>query len=231
MIRNNFFKVALLVTVAFAANGAGYAQSTTQGAIAGTVFDATNAAIPNAKVVIHNDANNADQTVTSGASGEYRAPQLAPGTYTVTVSAPNFGEVRTSSVVVQVNEVTEVSPHLATGTNTTAVEVTAEVPVLRFDSAEFGGHLSTQEIESIPINNRRWSSLALTTPGVTNDTSGFGLLSFRAISPLLNNVQIDGADDNQAFFSEERGRTRAGYSTSQAAVREFQVNSGVDSAE
>ena len=49
------------------------------------------------------------------------------------------------------------------------VEVTAEVPVLKFDSPEFGGHLSNQEIENIPINNRRWSALALTTPGVTND--------------------------------------------------------------
>ena len=66
---------------------------------------------------------------------------------------------------------------------------------------------------------------------MVNDTNGFGLLSFRAISPILNVVEIDGADDNQAFFSEERGRTRAGYSTSQAAVREFQVNTGVYSAE
>ncbi|MBS1823560.1 MAG: TonB-dependent receptor, partial [Acidobacteria bacterium] len=85
--------------------------------------------------------------------------------------------------------------------------------------------------ENIPINNRRWSALALTTPGVTNDNNGFGLLSFRGVPSVLNNVQIDGVDDNQAFFSEERGRTRAGYSTSQVAVREFQVNTGVYSAE
>ena len=103
--------------------------------------------------------------------------------------------------------------------------------MLKFESAEYGGHLDTKEIESIPINNRRWSALALTTPAVTNSSDGFGLLSFRAISPLLNVVEIDGADDNQAFFSEERGRTRAGYSTSQAAVREFTVNTGVYGAD
>ena len=77
--------------------------------------------------------------------------------------------------------------------------------MLKFESADYGGHLDTQEIESIPINNRRWSALALTTPAVTNSSDGFGLLSFRAISPLLNMVEIDGADDNQAFFAEERG--------------------------
>lgn len=208
-----------------------YAQSTTQGAIAGTIFDAGDAAVPNAKIVIHNDATNAETTVTAGGSGEFRAPLLQPGTYTVTVSSPGFSDSRTTQVIVQVNSTTDLTPHLKTGETSTVVEVTAAAPVLNFDNASFGGHLDNKEIENIPINNRRWSSLALTTPGVTNNLSGFGLLSFRAISTLMNNVTIDGADDNQAFYSEERGRTRAGYSTSQVAVREFQVNTGVYSAE
>jgi outer membrane cobalamin receptor len=81
------------------------------------------------------------------------------------------------------------------------------------------------------VQNRRWSSLALTTPGVVADSSGFGLISVRGMSTLLNNIEIDGADDNQAYFSEERGRTREGYSTSANAVREFEVNTGVYSAQ
>ncbi len=227
------FKQGLLVLASgmLFATGAAMAQSTTQGAISGTVFDSTGAAIPKATVLIHNDANGADQTLTSGDAGNFRAPQLAPGTYTVTVTATGFSPEKTVNVVVQVNGITELNPHLTTGETSTAVEVTAEAPVLQFESTDFGGHLDNKEIESIPINNRRWSSLALTTPGVVNDTSGFGLLSFRAIASVGNNVEIDGADDNQAFFSEERGRTRAGYSTSQGAVREFQVNTGVYSAE
>jgi Carboxypeptidase regulatory-like domain len=209
----------------------GHGQSMTQGAISGTVFDSTNAVIPKAAVLIHNDATAADIRLTTSDAGEFRAPQLSPGTYTVTITASGFNTQKQNRVVVQVNEVTELNPHLTTGSQTTAVEVMAEAPVLNFESAAYGGHLANTEIENVPINNRRWSALALTTPGVTTNSDGFGLLSFRAISPLLNNVQIDGADDNQAFFSEERGRTRAGYSTSQAAVREFQVNTGVYSAE
>ncbi len=225
-----FSKLALLSALAVAATCAN-AQSMTQGAISGTVFDATNAAVPKAAVVIHNDNTGADLTITAGDSGEYRAPQLAPGTYTVTVTAAGFSALKQTNVIVQVNEVTEVSPHLTTGQTSETVEVTADQPVLKFESAEYGGHLDQAEIESIPINNRRWSSLALTTPAVTNSSDGFGLLSFRAISPLLNVVEIDGADDNQAFFSEERGRTRAGYSTAQSSVREFTVNTGVYSAD
>lgn len=208
-----------------------HAQSTTQGGIAGTVFDPTDAIIPNATITIHNDGTNAEQKLTSNSAGYFKASQLAPGTYTVTIAAPGFGELKSDGVLVQVNLVTELNEHLKTGAESQLVEVTAETPVLNFESAAYGGHLSNTEIENIPINNRRWSALALTTPGVTPNSDGFGLLSFRAISPLLNNVEIDGADDNQAFFSEERGRTRAGYSTSQAAVREFQVNTGVYSAE
>ena len=68
-------------------------------------------------------------------------------------------------------------------------------------------------------------------PGVGANTSGFGLLSFRGISTLLNNNTVDGADNNQAFFSEERGRTRAGYSTPKTAIEEFQVNTSNYSAE
>ena len=64
-----------------------------------------------------------------------------------------------------------------------------------------------------------------------SNSDGFGLLSFRGISFLLNNNQVDGADDNQAYFSEARGRTRTSYAISQAAVQEFQVNTSNYSAE
>jgi hypothetical protein len=231
MMRNKFQKLAVFCSAALLAAGMGYAQSMTQGAISGTVFDVTGAAVPKATVTIHNEATAADLTLAAGESGEFRAPQLAPGTYTVTITAAGFGTQRQNGVIVQVNEVTEVNPHLTTGNTTTAVEVTADIPVISFESADYGGHLGSAEIENIPINNRRWSSLALTTPAVTNSADGFGLLSFRAISPLLNVIEIDGADDNQSFFAEERGRTRAGYSTSQAAVREFTVNTGVYGAD
>src|SRR5258708_16772154 len=224
-------KMLFLAVIICLAAGPMLAQSTTQGAIAGTVLDITDAAVTNTKIVIHNDATNADLNLVSGGAGFFRAPQVAPGHYTVTFTISGFQEQRQVGVIVEVNRVTEINPHLKTGDVNSIVEVTAEVPVLKFDSPDFGGHLNTNEIENIPINNRRWSSLALTTPGVTNDTSGFGLLSFRAIAPVANNVQIDGADDNQAFFSEERGRTRAGYSTSQVAVRQFQRNTGVYSSE
>ena len=221
----------MILLAAMSGSASAFAQSTTQGGIAGTVFDTTDAVVSNATVTIRNNGTNAEQKLTVDSAGFFKAPQLEPGTYTVTIAAPGFSETRATNVAVEVNLVTELNQHLSNGAESTTVEVSAQAPVLNFESAAYGGHLDNTEIENIPINNRRWSALALTTPGVTPNSDGFGLLSFRAISPLLNNVEIDGADDNQSFFSEERGRTRAGYSTSQAAVREFQVNTGVYSAE
>ena len=231
-MRTTYRPLAIAATLCTGLAMGASAQNMTQGAISGTVFDPTDAAIPNATVRIHNDGTNADVTLTTNESGFFKAPALAPGTYTVTIEAAGFGTVRTSQVVVEVNLVTEVAPHLQTGTaGGQTVDVTADPPVLKFDSPAYGGQLTNAEIENIPINNRRWSSLSLLTPGVTNDSQGFGLISFRAIQPQLNNVEIDGADDNQVFYGEERGRTRAGYSTSQVAIREFQINTGVYSAE
>jgi hypothetical protein len=221
---------ALLFVFAVAA-GPMLAQSTTQGAIGGTVFDATGAVIGKATVTIHNNATNAEQLLTTDDSGNFKAPLVEPGTYTVTVAAAGFEGYHANSVVVQVGQMTSVEPHMTTGSANQVVDVTATTPILNFDSPDFSTVINQTALANIPMNNRRWSAMALTTPGVVADSSGFGLVSVRGISTLLNNVMIDGADDNQAYYSEERGRTREAYSTSGSAVQEFQMNTGVYAAE
>jgi Carboxypeptidase regulatory-like domain/TonB-dependent Receptor Plug Domain len=206
-------------------------QSSTQGAIGGTVFDATGAVVPKATVNIRNDGTNAVISTTADESGYFKAPLLEPGTYTVTVTSGGFSEYRAKSVIVQVGQLTTLEPHLVTGSSSQIVEVTADAPILNFESPDFASNLNKKTLDSLPINNRRWSSLAMTTPGVVSDSNGYGLVSIRGISPILNNILIDGADDNQAYYAEERGRTREAYSTSASAVREFAVNTGVYSAE
>ncbi|WP_049961231.1 TonB-dependent receptor [Pseudacidobacterium ailaaui] len=208
-----------------------HAQSTTEGAIAGTVEDSSGSAVVNAKVTIHNNGTNAETVLTTDNSGYFKAPLLSPGVYTVTVSSPGFGDYKADTVAVTVGSLTELHPVLTAGSVSQSVVVTSEAPLLKFESPEISTTLTTKQILDLPLNGGRWSNLALLTPGATSDANGFGLISFRGISPLMNNVEIDGADDNQAFFSEERGRTREGYSTSQIAIQEFQVNTGVYSAE
>jgi hypothetical protein len=220
----SFFCLLTLIPVA-------HAQSTTQGAVAGTVFDTSGAVVSGAAIVIHNTGTNADINLTSDNSGYFKAPLVEPGTYSVSVTASGFALFRADALVVQVGQVTSLEPHLSVTATSTSIVVTEQAPVVNLDSPDFSSMLNAKALTSIPINNRRWSSLALTTPGVVSDASGYGLVSIRGVSPVLNNVEIDGADDNQAYYSEERGRTREAYSTSASAVREFAVNTGVYSAE
>ena len=208
-----------------------YGQSAVDGAIGGTVEDVTGSIIPGAMVSIRSNTTNAEQTVISDAQGFFRAIHLQPSTYTVTVTAQGFQTFISPEVIVQVGLLTDLSPRLPVGSATETVEVLSESPAINTTSPDFGGLIEQRVLRDLPVNNYRWSSYALLTPAVVSDTSGFGLLSFRGQSTLLNNVTIDGADDNQAYFSEERGRTRAGYSTAKASVQEFQVNTSNYTAE
>lgn len=228
---SRFFALAVVCLMVLFAAQVGRAQSTTDGAIGGTVYDKTGAVVGSAKIVVHNNGTNAEQTVNSDASGYYRVTGLQPGSYTVTITAGGLAAFKAERVIVQVGSLTEVSPHLQVGGTQETVEVTTEAPQINYTSADFANTLNQTAISNLPINGGRWSNFALLTPGVVSNGSGFGLLSFRGISSLLNNNTVDGADNNQAFFSEERGRTRIGYSSPKAAVQEFQVNTSNYSAE
>ena len=207
------------------------AQTAVDGAIGGTVTDTTDAAVSGASVIVHSDSTNAEQVATTDGSGYFRVIHLQPGVYSVVISAAGFQGFRSVNLTVQVGLLTAVDAHLRAGATTQTVEVSGAAPLVNTDTPEFSGVIAQRTLHDLPVSNYRWSSYALLTPGVLNDSNGYGLLSFRGQSTLLNNVTIDGTDDNQAFFAEERGRTRAGYSTAKASVQEFQVNTSNYSVE
>ncbi len=232
-IRSKGFVAALAFVffLIFVTSPISRAQSTTDGAIGGTVTDASGAAVVNAHVTVRSNGTNVEQSATTDETGYYRVTKLQPGSYTVSVELAGFASFKAEQVTVQVGSVTELAVHLNVASAEATVIVNEEVPQVNTTSAAFDPTVNQMEISNLPINGGRWSDFALLTPSVVNDSNGFGLLSFRGISTLLNNNTVDGADNNQAFFAEERGRTRAGYSSAKAAVQEFQVNTSNYSAE
>jgi hypothetical protein len=155
---------------------------------------------------------------------------LQPGIYVVTINGSGFSPYTNERVVVEVGRETSLEASLTIGAVTGSVDVSAEAPVINTTQQDFSTNINQTSINELPINGRRWSNFALLTPGAVPD-GAFGLISFRGISGLLNNNTVDGGDNNQAFFSEERGRTRIPYVISQASIREFQVNTSSYSAE
>lgn len=207
-----------------------FAQSTVTGGIRGNVADTQKASVPNATVTITNEGTNKEETTTTDADGNYRFSNLQPGTYTIGVNSSGFADFKQEKIVVEVGQATTVNIPLGVAGTTATVEVTAEAPVINTNDNSNTININQTSINELPINGRRASNFVLLTPGVAPD-GAFGLISFRGISGLLNNSTIDGGDNNQAFFSEERGRTRINYSISQDAVREFSVNTSNYSAE
>ncbi len=228
MVRRSWLVVAIF---AVSCCVAGNAQSNTTGGLEGTITDAQGRVVPGVRVVARCAATGKERMVIADATGSFRIADLDPDAYTVDVSAAKFAPWHAGSVDIEVGRITTLVPHLEVAGHSETVLVKSGTAGLETSSAAITTNLSNTTLENLPSNGRRWSNFALLAAGVTPDQNGDGLLSFRGISVLLNNNTIDGMDNNQAFFSEERGRTRIGYSTTQAAVQEFQVNTSNYAAE
>src|SRR5215204_3313122 len=231
MNAKKFIRVLLATVVtAIALNAGIFAQNQTTGAIGGKVADPQGAVIPNVTVTITNLGTNKVTTVTTSEDGEYRVTNLEPGTYSVEAASGNFAPAKAERVIVEVGRETSLDLSMSVTGTSAQVEITAETPVINTNDMANATNIDQTQISELPINGRRASDFARLTPGV-NPEGDFGLTSFRGLSSLMNNSTLDGTDNNNTFFSEERGRTRIQYSVSQAAVREFQVNNSNYSAE
>lgn len=207
-----------------------FAQSTVTGGVIGKVTDPQGAVVPSATVKVTNIGTNNTVTTTTNNDGGYSVTNLQPGTYRIEVSASGFATAKVERAVVEVGRATSIDIPLSIQGSENIVDVAAEAPVINTNDNANTTNINQTSINELPINGRRWSNFALLAPGTVPDGT-FGLISFRGISGLLNNNTIDGGDNNQAFFSEERGRTRINYVISQSAIREFQINTSNYSAE
>src|SRR5262252_3234628 len=223
------FSFASLLVVAFCTLSV-MAQGTVTGAIGGTVTNPNKEVVAGAAVTVKNDGTGKEDQGTTDDSGRFKIPGLQPGEYTVTIRSSGFADFTQPKVIVEVGRETTLEVPMNVASVQSTVEITAEAPVINTTQQDFSSNMNQTAISELPINGQRWSNFALLTPGTVPDAN-FGLISFRGISGLLNNNTIDGGDNNQAFFSEERGRTRINYVFSQRAIREFQVNTSNYSAE
>lgn len=207
------------------------AQSTTQGVVGGVVSGPGGVALADAEIDLTSAETGYIYQARTDAQGNFRFPGLAPGGYEAWVTQSGFARLHVDHVGVEVGRFTPLMAHLVLAKAEETIEVREPGVVIDLSTPALSTNIDETAIDELPSNSRRWSYFALLTPAVNPDQEGYGLLSFRGITVLLNNNTLDGADNNQAFFSEERGRTRTAYFASQASVREFQVNTSNYSAE
>jgi hypothetical protein len=201
-------------------------------ALEGTIVDPTSAVIPGATVTAINKGTGLTRAATTDDRGRYVLSLLPPGDYVVTISKEGFAELKFDTVTLRVGDTVSLEGNLQpAGLREEAVIVAADViPVIETTRAQTGTVIDRLAIDSLPLNGRNWTELVLLTPGVA-DADDFGNVSFGGADRVSNNVQVDGADNNNAFFGEIRGRTRAPFQFSQETIQEFRVGNNTFAAE
>jgi len=92
------------------------------GAISGTVTDASGAAIPNAAVVATASGTNTTTTGTTSGDGEFALGPLAPGRYTLSITANGFQHYLQRNISVSGDTPVEVQLNVGAATETVMVE-------------------------------------------------------------------------------------------------------------
>src|SRR5437870_12672577 len=74
------------------------------GSLIGQVLDPGMATVGNAQVTIKSEATGASFRTLSDQTGFYRAPELAPGTYTIIAASSGFRTLVRQGIVIRVND-------------------------------------------------------------------------------------------------------------------------------
>jgi hypothetical protein len=188
------------------------AQAVT-GTIFGTVTDTSGAAVPGVTVTLTHTGTGLVRVVTTTTAGEYTAPLLRTGVYTVVAELSGFRTVTVDRVIVGVDQRIRVNMPLAVGTVAETVTVVGSSPLVQTATSELGTTVTTEQIEAMPLNGRNFVSLTRMVPGVLrgipgSNIDGAGSLAWRASASFSangqrardNNFMLDGVDNNETWL-------------------------------
>jgi hypothetical protein len=204
---------------------------TVTGSITGQVTDPSGALVVGAKVTAENTATSVKTSAQTNGSGVYTIRFLPIGTYTLTTEAKGFSTQKIPAFPLEIDQTAKVDVALKIGASE-AMEVQETVhPILDTTDATLGNTLSSNEIQSIPLNGRNFSSLTLYQPGaIDTDPTGLtgnnaierntynnGIVAINGNRQQANNYMIEGADNN------EPQNNLIGYNPAPDAISELRV--------
>jgi outer membrane receptor protein involved in Fe transport len=192
-ISRNFFVHCLLLGLLALAPGLTHrlAAQTFAASITGTVTDQTGAIVSGAKVEIRNTGTNELRVLTSDASGLFTAEQLAPGQYSLSVTAKGFKGFVKNNITLEGSQRAEHDAQLQLGSQDQVVEVTASQISVDTQSANREVTMESEQIEEMPTSFRNPLYTVQSTAGVVSVRTG------------LNAYMTD---QNQNRFSLNGGR-------------------------
>jgi hypothetical protein len=221
LVASLIFVVVVLTTT--------HAQDASTGVIRGTVVDLSGARIAQAAVTVTSARTGVARSIAADAEGAFAMQLLPPDDYVVSAGAPGMAAGR-AVVHLEIGGTAQADLVLGiTGTKET-VDVSSSPTMVETQPSEISSVVDERAIEQLPMNGRRFTDLALLTPGVTQDPRSLtsatnGDLAFGGVRGFQSSFLVDGVDNNNAFFAQARGRYRAPYQFSNEVVQEFRVSS------
>jgi hypothetical protein len=174
---------------------------TSQGRILGAVTDASGAVVASARITVTNTATGVSRPLQTNNAGEYVAPALDPGMYTVTAEAAGFKKAVSTPVRLEVSRDVRVDFKLLPGTVTETMQVTAQGVLVDTTDTTLNGVLANQAINELPLQGRDFQNLLDLHPGVQRTAGGgFHSVTSNGLRPDDNNFVVDGANDNDSYW-------------------------------
>ncbi len=215
-----------------------HAQS--QGAIVGTVRDPSGSVIAGAGVTVTNIGTSAKFTIETSDTGQYYVPSLIPGQYRVEIQKVGFQNTIVSPVTVEVSETTRVDVDLKLGRTVQTVKVDAPAPLVQTESAALGRVITSNEVMSLPLNGRDYTTLLRLNTGVTELQGGAAASSgirHHGLDDSFRSVSVDGARPSSiGYLIDGVTANDAQFEISSVtppidAIQEFRIENGLYSAE
>ena len=173
------------------------AQTTTSGALTGSVRDASSAVIVASVVVIRDTAKGMDRFTTTDGNGEYAFYFLLPSRYTLTVAHQGF-RTQSREVIVSLGPAVSVNILLEIASATVSTTVTGRAPRVQADNGDSSTTLSRQQISELPNPGDDLTYIAQSAPGVVmnTDVQGYANFSVLGMPGTSNLFTIDGTNNN-----------------------------------
>ncbi len=185
-------------------------SQTFHGSIAGSIVDATSAAVANSAVRAVSVETGLIYDTRSGPSGDFLFANVPPGDYDLTIEHSGFQTLKVNRLTVSTARTTNYAARLAVAEQSSTVEVTASTVTLETTSTGLVNVVNRRQVQDMPISNRSYRFLIRLMPGTQYASAGPG--GINGSRGINQNHQIDGGDNNDAFFNS------AALSTSQTQL-------------
>jgi hypothetical protein len=223
MKKQSIFALLLVMLGSILAFGQGF-----NGSIVGRVQDQQQAVVPNATVILRNEATGVERRTQSDKDGDYTFLLIPPGKYVIQVDASGFASTKKP---VEVTIATALRADITLGVQGAAEAVTIAATgeggvAVQTEAATLGNTVSTRQVIELPTIGRNAVDFVQLSAGATpsNDGRGAGF-SINGQRAASGNFVLDGGENNDTFVAG------VGQQVPLDAVQEFRLQTNNYNAE